>query len=197
MTGYNYPDNLYADHLAKQSPTGAYRSTDAVNHPAHYRRAGIETIDYIRASLGNGFGPYCIGNVLKYVSRYREKGGVEDLSKARVYLDWAIKALQKQTLSELAADSQMLGLYDDPVCTSGERVQKTAKSVHDDLPPVLTEALREFGIGDVPPKPEAGGSGHMYVAGIGRVAYKIGANGVPRHPMCAEADRLSKPGDML
>lgn len=94
--GLNYPDNLYADHLAKQTPTGAYRSADgagdAVNHPPHYQRAGIETIDYIRASLGEGFGPYCVGNVLKYVSRYRDKGGVEDLRKAQVYLGWAIDA---------------------------------------------------------------------------------------------------------
>lgn len=97
--GLNYPDNLYADHLAKQTPIGAYRSTDsvgdaAVNHPPHYQRAGIETIDYIRASLGEGFGPYCVGNVLKYVSRYRDKGGVEDLRKAQVYLGWAIDANQ-------------------------------------------------------------------------------------------------------
>jgi hypothetical protein len=96
--GLNYPDSLYADHLAKQTPIGAYRSTDAagdaVNHPPHYQRAGIETIDYIRASLGEGFGPYCVGNVLKYVSRYRDKGGVEDLRKAQVYLGWAIDANQ-------------------------------------------------------------------------------------------------------
>ena len=101
MTGLNYPDNLYADALYRPrqgiqgvpgTPIGAYRSTDPVTKPAHYQRAGIETIDYIRATLdGPGFEAYCIGNVLKYVSRYREKGGVEDLRKAQVYLGWAIQ----------------------------------------------------------------------------------------------------------
>jgi hypothetical protein len=93
MTGHNYPDHFYADALARdEKPLGAYRSTDPVTKPAHYQRAGIETIDYIRATLdGAGFEAYCIGNVLKYVSRYREKGGVEDLRKAQVYLGWAIQ----------------------------------------------------------------------------------------------------------
>lgn len=96
MSGLNYPDSLYADALGvirkhTGAPTGAYRSADPVTKPAHYQRAGIETIDYIRATLdGPGFEAYCIGNVLKYVSRYREKGGVEDLRKAQVYLGWAI-----------------------------------------------------------------------------------------------------------
>lgn len=64
---------------------------DNVNQPAHYQHAGIETIEYIAAVLGPvGFEAYCIGNVLKYVSRYQLKGGVEDLKKASVYLGWAI-----------------------------------------------------------------------------------------------------------
>lgn len=93
QTGLNYPDHFYADALARdEKPLGAYRSADPVTKPAHYQRAGIETIDYIRATLdGPGFEAYCIGNVLKYVSRYREKGGVEDLRKAQVYLGWAIQ----------------------------------------------------------------------------------------------------------
>ncbi len=64
---------------------------DNVNSPRHYQHAGIETIEYIAAVLGpQGFEAYCIGNVIKYVSRYQWKGGVEDLQEARVYLDWAI-----------------------------------------------------------------------------------------------------------
>lgn len=38
------------------------------------------------------FGGYCTGNILKYISRYPFKNGVEDLKKARVYLDWLIEA---------------------------------------------------------------------------------------------------------
>lgn len=67
--------------------------SDNVNQPQHYRSGEIECIDAIRASLGpEGFAAYCQGNVLKYVWRWRHKGGVEDLRKAGVYLDWLIGA---------------------------------------------------------------------------------------------------------
>ena len=65
---------------------------DQVNHPPHYQCGGIETIDVIRAKLGPGFGYYCEGNAIKYLTRWRLKGGVEDLRKARVYLDWLIES---------------------------------------------------------------------------------------------------------
>jgi hypothetical protein len=64
----------------------------AVHHPAHYTKGGIETIDFIRAKLGaEGFRAYCLGNVLKYVTRWQDKNGEEDLKKALVYLEWAIE----------------------------------------------------------------------------------------------------------
>lgn len=66
-------------------------ASDAVNHPSHYQRGGIETIDYIKGTLGSdGHASYCLGNVIKYVSRFRDKDGVQDLRKAQVYLGWAI-----------------------------------------------------------------------------------------------------------
>jgi hypothetical protein len=69
---------------------------DMVNHPSHY--AGqIEVIDYIRDKLTpEGFTEYCCGNVLKYVSRWRKKDGIQDLKKARVYLDWMIENAEKE-----------------------------------------------------------------------------------------------------
>ena len=66
--------------------------SDNVNHPDHYTSGGIECIDAIRAALSDGFSAYCAGNVIKYVWRHRYKNGIEDLQKARVYLDWMIKA---------------------------------------------------------------------------------------------------------
>lgn len=61
---------------------------DNVNHPAHYTQGRFETIEVIEDSLsGDGFEGYCVGNVLKYVTRYRHKNGIEDLKKARWYLD--------------------------------------------------------------------------------------------------------------
>lgn len=35
---------------------------------------------------------FCRGNVLKYIARYKEKGGVDDLKKAQTYLQWLINA---------------------------------------------------------------------------------------------------------
>lgn len=70
--------------------------SDAVNHPNHYTQNGIECIAAIRASMtADGFMDYCKGNVLKYLWRWRDKGGVEDLHKARVYLDWLIEEASK------------------------------------------------------------------------------------------------------
>lgn len=70
--------------------------SDAVNHPNHYTQNGIECIAAIRASMtADGFMDYCKGNVLKYIWRWRDKGGVEDLHKARVYLDWLIEEAEK------------------------------------------------------------------------------------------------------
>ena len=70
---------------------------DAVNHPSHYTDKQIEVIDYIRdTQTQEEFVGYCLGNVIKYVSRWRKKGGIEDLRKAQVYLGWAVgKAEEK------------------------------------------------------------------------------------------------------
>ena len=77
---------------------------DMVHSPAHYADKKIEVIDYIRDTLlQNGFVDYCLGNVLKYVSRWRKKGGVEDLKKAQVYLGWAIES--EDTATVKIADS--------------------------------------------------------------------------------------------
>lgn len=63
--------------------------SDAVNHPAHYTDGGIEVIDFIESKrLG-----YHLGNVIKYICRAGKKGtnmGLQDLQKARWYLDRAI-----------------------------------------------------------------------------------------------------------
>ena len=72
-------------------------TNDAVQHPAHYTHGGIECIDAIRASMtADGFCDYCKGNIIKYIWRWRDKGGVEDLKKARVYLDWLINAADEK-----------------------------------------------------------------------------------------------------
>ena len=69
----------------------AARKSDSVNSPNHYTQGKYEVIDYIKDKLTNEqYIGYCLGNVLKYVSRHELKGGKEDLEKAKVYLGWAI-----------------------------------------------------------------------------------------------------------
>ena len=71
---------------------------DHVNHPNRYCQGGIECIKAIEASMPpDGFQDYCKGNVLKYIWRWRDKAGVEDLKKARVYLNWMIESAEKKT----------------------------------------------------------------------------------------------------
>lgn len=71
---------------------------------SHYKDAAIQPVEYIHA---NGIG-YMEGNVIKYVSRWRKKNGVEDLKKARHYIDLLIELEQRgqgepaQTTSERA-----------------------------------------------------------------------------------------------
>jgi len=55
----------------------------------HYSSKGIQPIEYINA---NNLG-YHVGNVIKYVTRYKDKNGLEDLLKA----EWYIQDLIKQT----------------------------------------------------------------------------------------------------
>ena len=64
---------------------------DQINHPPHYNK-GIETTDYI-CSWDMDF---CEGNVIKYVTRYKYKHGLNDLHKAKWYLEKLIKENEEE-----------------------------------------------------------------------------------------------------
>lgn len=65
-------------------------ASDPVNHPAHYKVGGIETIDFIEAKQLN----YNMGNAVKYISRADHKGNKkQDLEKAVWYLNREIGRL--------------------------------------------------------------------------------------------------------
>ena len=66
---------------------------EAVNHPPHYTKGGIECIEAIKASMTKeAYKGYLKGNVLKYIWRYEDKGkSVEDLKKAQVYIGFLLK----------------------------------------------------------------------------------------------------------
>jgi len=75
----------------EQAGKEAYGNVDMVNQPPHYNQAGIECIEAIRAATGEGYEFYLQGNILKYLWRYKYKNGLEDLKKARWYLDKLIE----------------------------------------------------------------------------------------------------------
>ncbi|RKC16336.1 hypothetical protein JU72_03036 [Listeria monocytogenes] len=68
-------------------------NNDNVNNPAHYTAGGIETLDYIKAKVSD-YPSYAVGNILKYVSRYEHKNGIEDLKKAQFYLNDLIEWME-------------------------------------------------------------------------------------------------------
>ena len=69
------------------------KAFDSIN-PSHYKGDGIECIDYIKQTMSKeAFLGYLEGNVVKYRHRYRNKNGIEDLRKARWYLDRLIEEM--------------------------------------------------------------------------------------------------------
>ena len=85
-----YTSGQYVEAIEKKVP-------DAVNHPIHYTGAGIECIEAIKASMTpDALAGYLKGNVQKYLWRYEKKvNPVEDLKKARWYLDYLINELEQ------------------------------------------------------------------------------------------------------
>ena len=62
---------------------------DVAQQP-HYTQWKIQPITFIAANKLN----FCQGNVIKYIMRYNQKNGLEDLKKAKVYIDYLIQELE-------------------------------------------------------------------------------------------------------
>jgi len=77
-------------------------SKDNVNHPRHYEKAcSMECIDAMEIALGKeAVIHFCKGNAFKYLWRYKNKNGSEDLEKALWYCTYA--------------DNKSKELYQDP-----------------------------------------------------------------------------------
>lgn len=72
---------------------------DIVNHPQHHiSKGGIETIDVIEAWTEGLDGIVAVdtANVIKYISRWNKKNGIEDLKKARWYLNHLITEMERR-----------------------------------------------------------------------------------------------------
>lgn len=79
--------------------SGCTDTNDPVTHPAHYTnddfkcsKCGecIECID-VTSKM-----PFCLGNAVKYLWRWQHKGGLEDIKKARWYLERHISDMEKR-----------------------------------------------------------------------------------------------------
>lgn len=72
--------------------------SDMVNHPSHYTQGGIECIDALKAATVSktGIEAVCTANAIKYLWRYEEKNGIEDVKKARWYIDRLIRELEEK-----------------------------------------------------------------------------------------------------
>ncbi|WP_261379602.1 DUF3310 domain-containing protein [Streptococcus sp. sy004] len=72
---------------------------DDITNPKHYQgKHGLEAIQVVDNFIGRlaGKSAYCWGNVIKYLLRFQNKNGIEDLKKARQHLDWLIEEIEKE-----------------------------------------------------------------------------------------------------
>lgn len=84
------------------------RTDDMVKHPNHYRgKNGLEAWDVIEAFTSDltGIEAFDIGNVLKYICRWKHKNGIQDLLKAKEYLDHVIlRKINEEINEEMPSD---------------------------------------------------------------------------------------------
>lgn len=91
---------------------------DMVNHPEHYiSDKGIEVIDVIEAFTADlkGIEATDTGNVIKYICRWKHKNGLQDLEKARWYLNHLIKRVssKEEPSSKEESLSEEIEIYKD------------------------------------------------------------------------------------
>jgi hypothetical protein len=100
---------------------------NAIN-PAHYQKGGVECIEAIEASMSKeAFKGFLKGNCIKYIYRYEDKNGAEDLKKAEWYLLRLIalredeETMAKETMRESSKKvAEVIANYDpDAYMASG------------------------------------------------------------------------------
>lgn len=95
----------------------------SIDHPPHYADSfgGVECIEAIESSMSlEEFKGFLKGNVQKYVWRYSKKNGVEDLKKAKWYLERLIsikefeETLTKSVANEISEKRKKIAVNYDP-----------------------------------------------------------------------------------
>ena len=93
----NNEARLDGSHLKDEDVKMDENVPDMVNHPKHYTQGGIECIDALKAATvgKRGIEAVCVANVIKYCWRYEEKNGIEDVRKAKFYIERLLKELEE------------------------------------------------------------------------------------------------------
>lgn len=86
------PVKIYTQDQMDALLRGEYKLDDSPVNPSHYSRWKIEPLTFITANNLD----FLRGNIIKYIMRYDAKNGVEDLKKARVYLDKMMSDLSNE-----------------------------------------------------------------------------------------------------
>lgn len=92
-----YPYSLHYNEVEPVYTTNKYSPTNSTTNPFdqqvggdHYKSMKIQPVEFI---LANELG-FCEGNVIKYICRYKQKGGVQDLKKVVHYAELLIKQIE-------------------------------------------------------------------------------------------------------
>lgn len=82
------------------------KAVDNVNHPKHYEGStSLECIECMEVIFGiNAVCFFCLCNSFKYLWRFRNKNGEEDIKKARWYLDYVERSIERASVEKLHED---------------------------------------------------------------------------------------------
>lgn len=73
------------------------QGVDVVNHPGHYETGKFECIEVMQEALGvDAVKDFCICNAFKYLYRHKRKNGLEDIKKAKWYIDKYLELSDKE-----------------------------------------------------------------------------------------------------
>jgi hypothetical protein len=87
--------------------------SDNVNHPSHYETGKYEYIDVMIETQGiEAVKNFCICNAFKYLYRHENKNGVEDVRKAKWYLDKYLELVDVELAKDLESGKKSLANID-------------------------------------------------------------------------------------
>ena len=82
--------------VLSEGESNSTSTNDNVNHPSHYETGNFECIDVMVETQGKeAVMDFCICNAFKYIYRHNNKNGIEDVKKAKWYLDKYIELSEK------------------------------------------------------------------------------------------------------